>query len=566
MIKPIHTAFHRTITCVRSCMFVLLIWISPLGVFAQTTHTVTNTDDAGPGSLRQTVADAEPGDSIIFDQQLIGQTLSLSSGQINIDKNLTITGPGADAFIISGSNLFRIFEILSDITATLSELTLTEGSGELNGGGISVGQRASLSVDQVIIRGNTATDNGGGIYNGPVASTTITNSVITENTALGELSPNGGAVYNAGGFVHIENSELTQNQSLRGGGIWNAGGSTMTINSSLIKDNTATIDGGGIYNNNKLTITSSTITGNQADSEAGGLKNRGSDTLAIINSTVSENQSGRAGGIQNTTFGTIVIQNTTVYGNRSSLPGAGIITEETTQTLIYSSIIALNVENNSTQSDLLDLGFISSQGFNFIGNGDASRSVENSRRFERRVTDFVGSDVFSLDPGLSSLTDFGGLTQAHAPLAHSPIIDNGDCSMSGLMFDQRGEPRVVDVPGIGFSNPGDGCDIGAIEASASLALPDEDEAIPQSNTLEPAFPNPFQHQTTFKIALEREQEVTITLHNVTGQLVRTIHAGFLLPNRAYSFDINAGSLASGIYMYKVSGKYFEESRPVLLLK
>lgn len=535
---------------------------------AQTTHTVVNTDDAGPGSLRHTITDAEPGDEVIFSEELTGQSITLSSGQIAIDKNLTLTGLGADSLTISGNNLSRIFEIMPDITAAIRNITITEGFGGLNGGGISVGQGASLTVDQTIIKGNTATDNGGGIYSSSFASTIILNSIISENTAMGDLSPNGGAVYNAGGMVQIESSALTQNQSLRGGGIWNAGSGTMVVNNSLIKDNRATLEGGGLYNNHRLTITNSTIIGNQADSEAGGIRNRGQDTLAITNSTVSENQSGRAGGIQNTTFGTIVINNATIYNNKSSLPGAGIVNEETTQTLIYSSIVALNTENNGTQSDLLDFGFINSQGYNFIGNGDAHRNVTDSQRFERRITDFVGFHVFPLDPSLSTLIDFGAFTKAYAPLADSPIIDNGDCRISNTPFDQRGEPRIVDVPGAAFSNQGDGCDIGAIEASASLALPDEElpEIISGYNFLEPAYPNPFTDQTTFKVTLNRVQDVTITLHNVSGQLVRTLHSGFLLPNTPYTFEIDASGLASGMYLYKVASKTFIESRPVLLLK
>src|SRR6476646_5822152 len=58
----------------------------------QTTIIVTNTNDNGPGSLRQALVDAQDGDTIQFDSSLNGQTITLS-GELVIDKNITISGP-----------------------------------------------------------------------------------------------------------------------------------------------------------------------------------------------------------------------------------------------------------------------------------------------------------------------------------------------------------------------------------------------------------------------------------------------------------------------------------------
>ncbi len=66
-----------------------------------TTITVTNTNDSGPGSLRQALADANDGDTINFDVSLKGQTIALTSGELVIDKSITITGPGSDQLAVS---------------------------------------------------------------------------------------------------------------------------------------------------------------------------------------------------------------------------------------------------------------------------------------------------------------------------------------------------------------------------------------------------------------------------------------------------------------------------------
>ena len=57
------------------------------------TITVTNTDDAGPGSLRQAIIDARAGVVIQFDAAIAGKTIVLTSGKLDIDKAVTIEGP-----------------------------------------------------------------------------------------------------------------------------------------------------------------------------------------------------------------------------------------------------------------------------------------------------------------------------------------------------------------------------------------------------------------------------------------------------------------------------------------
>src|SRR5438105_1094700 len=75
--------------------------------------TVTNTNDSGAGSLRDTIAAASPGDEIQFAGALSGKTIQVTTGQISIDKNLTITGLGANSLALTTYNTGRIFYINS---------------------------------------------------------------------------------------------------------------------------------------------------------------------------------------------------------------------------------------------------------------------------------------------------------------------------------------------------------------------------------------------------------------------------------------------------------------------
>src|SRR5437762_4969948 len=63
--------------------------------------TVTNPNDSGPGSLRQALVDAQDGDTIQFDFALNGHTITLTSGELLINKSITITGPGDNLLAIS---------------------------------------------------------------------------------------------------------------------------------------------------------------------------------------------------------------------------------------------------------------------------------------------------------------------------------------------------------------------------------------------------------------------------------------------------------------------------------
>src|SRR3954468_11291379 len=62
--------------------------------------TVTNTNDSGPGSLRQALTNASNGDLINF---AVTGTIVLTSGGLVIYKSVTISGPGPDRLSIDGN-------------------------------------------------------------------------------------------------------------------------------------------------------------------------------------------------------------------------------------------------------------------------------------------------------------------------------------------------------------------------------------------------------------------------------------------------------------------------------
>jgi hypothetical protein len=90
----------------------------------------TNGNDSGPGSLRRAIIFASPGDTINFAPSVTA--VNLTSGELVIDKNLTITGPDANRLAVQRSTTapeFRIFHIKSScVTAGISGLTISNAS------------------------------------------------------------------------------------------------------------------------------------------------------------------------------------------------------------------------------------------------------------------------------------------------------------------------------------------------------------------------------------------------------------------------------------------------------
>ena len=74
----------------RICGILFATCLSALCLIALNTQaatiTVTNTNDNGPGSLRQALADAVDGDTINFNSSLNGQTITLTSGELLVTR------------------------------------------------------------------------------------------------------------------------------------------------------------------------------------------------------------------------------------------------------------------------------------------------------------------------------------------------------------------------------------------------------------------------------------------------------------------------------------------------
>jgi hypothetical protein len=255
--------------------------------FMPSTLTVTNSADSGAGSLRAEIAASSSGDTIVFAPSLDGQTIGLTTGVLDINKSLTIQGPGASQLTVSGNYSSTVFQVEANTQVMLSGLTISNGQGYA-GGVLNYGN-LTVSACTVSNNGfNPGAEFGGGIAN--FASLTVSNSTLSGNRAF-----DGGAIYSASGTTLSITGSVVNNNFAgdAGGGIWSGGTATLsgcTISGNSVPETEFGIGypsfGGGIYNAGPMTILGSTVTGN---SNGAGIWNYKASLTISDKSVVSNN-------------------------------------------------------------------------------------------------------------------------------------------------------------------------------------------------------------------------------------------------------------------------------------
>ena len=163
--------------------------------------TVLNLNDSGPGSLRQALLDVPAGGSIRFATNVAGE-LRLAEGELAIQKNVSIAGPGSGALAIVGNSTQRLFSVGAGVEARISGLTLRGGGvqSESPAEGGCIHNLGSLSVLNCLLRDNSVLGQagtsgsaafGGALFNGGTA--VVANCTFANNFASGGIGASPGA-------------------------------------------------------------------------------------------------------------------------------------------------------------------------------------------------------------------------------------------------------------------------------------------------------------------------------------------------------------------------------------
>jgi hypothetical protein len=269
----------------------VLLYVIGSAAYA-TTVTVINTNDSGPGSLRQALAVVNDGDTINFDSALNGQTITLTTAELLINRSITVMGPGANLLAVARAQnapAFRIFDVVAGLTVVIQGITISNGSATQFGcGGGILATASSLSVMNCTVSNNSTDGTGGGICVENNATLTIESSTLSGNYA-GDY---GGGMANDG-TITINNSTLRDNRGeFAAGAILNGftTGASLTVSNSTLSGNTTQLHGGGIFNGSQAVITNSTLNGNSG-MNGGAIVNR-LGTLEMKNTVLNRGDLG----------------------------------------------------------------------------------------------------------------------------------------------------------------------------------------------------------------------------------------------------------------------------------
>lgn len=362
-------------------------------------------------ALRQAIMSANDGETISIPMGCSAITLTAGAIAVGVD-NLTILGPGADAFTLYGGrgsgNYDRVFR--------------HTGAGTLEIDGMTI---ADAAVYNAVDAQGGCIDSDGTVY--------LKQSVIASCYMASDVNidAEGGAIFAQKGVKmyesRISDSEVYSIGNLaKGGAIATLGDLDIersTISGNIAASSTPTYStaGGIAVFNADATVRYSTISGNQAADSAGiyVIGNMANSAL-VIDSTISGNSaSDSTGGAAFQVPATIA--NSTVTSNTSVNTFFGVGVYASDVLTIDSSIFS----NNLTPAGDAGVDVYTTSGT--IGGGKSLIVLTSSA---------VPQDTIRTCPRLGPLADNGGPTFTHALLSGSPAIDAGDNSQM-LSFDQR---------------------------------------------------------------------------------------------------------------------------------
>jgi hypothetical protein len=394
--------------------------------------TVSNCDDSGPGSLRDTITNAATGDVIDLNA-LSCSTITLTTGAISTAlDDLTILGPGAANLTIDAGRNSGVFSHYGSGTLAIDGVTIQNGyiQGYAYHGGGCVLSAGNVTVDNSTMRhcySYTAHSYGGAIC--AAGAVTLNKSLLTGNATLGHFYyyyyvgyPNpylisgtsrGGGAYAAKGFTITastvsNNSAYSNNRGSIGGGIATRSGGDLIV-SSTFSGNFALLGGGieilGHYagETNGLTVLNSTISGNSSYASGGGVHSYRLPYTRVHNSTITNNAAGYYAGGLYVYYGAADIQSSIISGNTSAY--------STNQFGRYSAADFDIFYDNATLGGDHDLIMTSNEP--------------------------LPAGTIQVDPQLQPLADNGGPTQTHA-LPPESIAINAGSNPDNVPFDQRG--------------------------------------------------------------------------------------------------------------------------------
>ncbi len=356
------------------------------------------------------------------------------TGDLDIRTPITIMGSGTPT--IDGNGSDRVFDVLSNGSLTLQNVSVVNGSATTDGGGLR--NAGSLTLTSVSVQTNSANGDGGGLFNSGTA-TLENGTAITQNTSASE-----------------------------GGGVYNAASGLLNINGTAVvgPSNVATENGGGLFNEGVVAVdgtpigmTSSQVTGNTPND--------------IVTTELSLTVNSTADGADANPGDGVCATSTSLCTLRAAVMEANALGGSFTFDLgpgTYSLTIP-GADTDAAQGDLDIRADITITGStNIFSPTVIDATGANDRAFEIFQDGFLSLSDISITGGNSG--DLGGaIFNANTLRATNLILRNNSGTQGGGLFNDRNALAEIDGYVIIDNNTGNGSGGGVFNGeNATLTL------------------------------------------------------------------------------------------------
>ena len=151
--------------------------------------------------------------------------------------------------------------------------------------------------------------------------------------------------------------------------------------------------------------------------------------------------------------------------------------------------------------------------------------------------------------------------QFSSPFVNSDITDTTHL-FAGLLPEKNYWWRVRAFNSAGW---GDFSDVGTFSTTDLTGIGDGESQVPLVFNLDQNYPNPFNPSTKISYSLAGEVQVNLTVYDMLGREVIKLFNDKQVAG-VYELEFDGGSLASGMYIYKLKAGDFVSVKKMVLLK
>ncbi|MBL7014543.1 MAG: T9SS type A sorting domain-containing protein [Candidatus Marinimicrobia bacterium] len=477
-----------------------------------------------------------------------------------------------------------------DATTLIKGFKFTNGVPEQQGGGIRL-YNASPTINDVLLKGNSAPLYGGGLHAAAGSNPILENVTIIENSAY-----SGGGIYAEDSSPILINVTIIDNSADFGGGITLDESSTILTNVMII-NNQANEWGGGIYcsYSSSPVLTDVIISGNSS-SHGGGIFFSYYSSISTISNVIIKNNnvSDDGGGIFCDENSSPVFTNMSVYGN-SAYTGGGFYIDRSNPTLTN---VVITSNSASYAGGIYIYGFgssldisyskITNNNANVYGGGmeinGANANLTNVT-ISNNMANYGGGGIYLSHPN-TNVNMENSIMYYDSP--DEIYISNGEFGAvySDIQSGYDGNGNIDEDPMFCYPDTGNyyldenspclgageyGVNIGAYGVGCYSSLGTHtSNLIPKNIVLHQNYPNPFNPTTTLRYDLPEDAKVSIMIFDLMGREVKTLvnsqqNAGF--KSIIWDATNNIGEpVSAGMYLYNIQAGSYSKTMKMVLLK